>query len=133
MGQGENKLAIKRGVGYWGLESGVGPSLLNKLHLHPLRDQVVLERAIQEQLDGRAAPGSVVHGPLVYVHADKGVGSLVSDAPIELFGVGQRRGPVFQAVHDARPEIAGYLLNHLAAEVPPNRVAAQRQRKAGLL
>src|SRR5215210_1959563 len=105
----------------------------NELHRHAFRNQVDLERPVQQKLHRGPAPGAVIHRPLIHVHAHEGVGALVSDAAVELLGMRQRRGPMLQAVHDAGPQVSGNLPQDVRTEVAADRVAPQRQGQTGLL
>src|ERR1700693_3186201 len=89
--------------------------------------------AVKEELDGLAFFGAVAPRPVVDVHADEPVGAGTVEPPRIAHRVGQGRLTVSQAVLDRARERAGDAGDPLGAEIPPDDVAAERERQSRLL
>src|ERR1700677_3210062 len=76
---------------------------------------------------------AVVERALIYVHADEAVGHLWIKIPRELHRILESGFTVIERVLDAVPQCLGNGEHHIRPQAAPNRITAQRQRKAGLL
>src|SRR6478736_6786617 len=98
----------------------------------PVRDDPSRRRAVEEELHRGAPAGAVLHSPVIHVHPDEGVGTLLADPAIEPLRVRQRRLPVLEPVDDARLEVARHLADHRGAKIATDDIAAEGEGEAGV-
>src|SRR6185295_11413462 len=111
------------------------PSDLDEFGLDPALQHSRLVAAVEQELHRTAAGRAVISRPLVDVHADETVRALriVLQAPGVARSVAERLLPVAETVLDALRQQPAEPPLELRLEVPPDAVAAERQRPARLL
>ena len=102
---------------------------LRELHGDGVRNEARLHAPFEEEPDRLASAIAVVEGPVVHVHAHKGVGLAAVESARVLHGVVEGRTAMLEREGDARAKVPRDFRDERRPKVLAHDVAAERERQ----